>query len=98
MSRRILFRAAARAEFTDAAEWYETQRPGLGDSFIAEVQNVIDVIGVHPERFPVVTGDVRVSLVQRFPYGVYFRIKPASIIVIAVFHSSRDPAVWQSRP
>lgn len=97
MSRRLVFRAAAKAEFNDAAAWYEEQRVGLGADFIAEVQQALDLIANAPGRYPVAHGDVRVVLVRKFPYGVYYRVKPDRVVVIAVFHSSRNPAIWQSR-
>ena len=40
MSLPILFLPAAQAEFNEAATWYEEQRQGLGDEFIAEVEEV----------------------------------------------------------
>jgi plasmid stabilization system protein ParE len=64
---------------------------------VAEVQRVLDTIANNPERYPEVSGDVREAPVSRFPYGVYYRVKPDRVVVIAVFHASRDPAVWQGR-
>jgi plasmid stabilization system protein ParE len=97
MSLPLVFRPAAQAEFDEAAAWYEAQRPGLGDDFVAEVQHVLDTIAQHPERYPIVEGDVREALVSRFPYCIYYRAKPDRIVVIAVFHTARDPSVWQGR-
>jgi plasmid stabilization system protein ParE len=93
----LVFRPAAQAEFDAAAVWYENQRPGLGDDFVAEVKQVLDTIASHPERFAVADGDVRGAPVTRFPYYVYYRVKPNQVVVIAVFHASRDPAIWQGR-
>ncbi len=97
MSLPLVFRSAARAEFDDAALWYESQRLGLGGDFVAEVQQVLDTIAVHPDRYPIAAGDVRETPVSRFPYCVYYRVKPDRVVVIAVFHTSRDPSVWQGR-
>src|SRR5438270_9757901 len=97
MSLPLVFRPAAQTEFDEAAAWYEGQRPGLGTDFVAEVQQVLDTVANHPERYPAVSGDVREALVSRFPYCVYDRVKPNRVVVIAVFHTSRDPLVWQGR-
>jgi toxin ParE1/3/4 len=93
----LVFRPVAQAEFVAATAWYEDQRPGLGGDFVAEVQQVLETIANHPERYSVADGDVREALVSRFPYCVYFRVKPDWIVVIAVFHTSRDPSLWQVR-
>ena len=98
MSLPLLFRAAAQAEMDAATAWYEGQRAGLGTDFVGEVQNVLDTISRQPLRFPVASGDVREAPVSRFPYCVYYRVKPMRVVVIAVFHTSRNPAAWQSRP
>lgn len=38
-----------------------------------------------------------VSSPGRFPYSVYFRAEDRRIVVLAVFHGSRDPGTWQAR-
>ena len=98
MTRRVVFRPAARYEFDEAADWYERQVSGLGQSFIDEIQRMLDRIGDTPRQFPVVfEPDVRQALANRFPYSILFRASPKQICVIAVFHSRRDPRIWQQR-
>jgi len=93
----LVLRPQAQAEFVDASIWYETQRPGLGDEFVSEVEKVLDKIANQPDRYAIVHQDIREAPVLRYPYVVYYRVKPKSNVVIAVFHSARDPAIWQSR-
>lgn len=97
MSRPVKLRRQARKEFDEAVDWYERQRAGLGVQFRRTVQEVLDRVGATPEVHGVVYEDIRCALVNRFPYGVYYRVKPNRVTVIAVFHSSRDPRQWQSR-
>ena len=93
----LVFRPVAQAEFDSATLWYEGQRAGLGNDFVSEVQQVLDTIANHPERYPIVFGDLREGLVSRFPYCVYYRVKSDRVVIIAVFHTSRDPSIWQGR-
>lgn len=44
--------AAAEAEMRQAAEWYDSQRTGLGSEFLLAVDEAIQQIGLAPERFP----------------------------------------------
>jgi plasmid stabilization system protein ParE len=97
MSLPLIFRPSARNEFDAAADWYEQQRAGLGAKFTAAVEVVLDRISEQPDYYPAVFEDVREGLVKRFPYCVYYRVKPDHVWVIAVFHTARDPAIWQSR-
>jgi plasmid stabilization system protein ParE len=87
----------ARAEFDAAADWYEQQRPGLGVDFVARVRDVLQRIAGNPQMHGVVYKDVRKAVVARFPYVVLYREEAGEVVVIAVFHAARNPAVWQSR-
>lgn len=87
----------ARVEFDDATDWYEQQRPGLGARFVVQVREVFDRITADSQRFAIVYLDVRKTLVPKFPYVILYREEPGEIVVISVFHTSRDPSVWKSR-
>jgi len=93
----FVLRPQAQAEFSDAAIWYEAQRPGLGQEFVYEIEKAFDKIARQPDRYPIVLEDIREAPVLRFPYCVYYRIKSHCLVVTAVFHSARDPAIWQLR-
>jgi plasmid stabilization system protein ParE len=98
MSLPLVFRSAAQLELDAAALWYETQQAGLGSDFVTEVQKVLDAIANPPLRYPLVAKDTREGPVRRFPFCVYYRVRPDRVVVIAVFHTSRNPSIWQSRP
>ena len=97
MTLRIVFRQAAKSEFEDAAAWYDERRPGLGEEFIFEIEEAVTKAAAAPQRYPVVFGDVRRTVARRFPFSVYFRVRKDALVVLAVFHGRRDPAVWQRR-
>jgi plasmid stabilization system protein ParE len=97
MSLPVVFQAGVRDEIDEAYAWYETQRLGLGEEFLTEVQSVLDRIERNPELHAPIYKNVRHTRVKRFPYAAYYRIEPARIAVIAVHHSKRDPRHWQSR-
>ncbi len=93
----VVLRGIAQAEFDDAADWYEARSGGQGAKFTAAVRQVLMGLGSSPEVHPVVQADIREALVPRYPYAIYYRPEPGQITVLAVFHTSRDPAVWQTR-
>ncbi len=49
------------------------------------------------ERFPMVHGRLRRMLLQRFPFGVYFKVYGQTISVVGVIHGHRHPDVWLKR-
>ena len=88
---------AAREEFDDAFDWYEDERAGLGVAFDASVRETYARIIDRPRLFQVVLADIRRAPVRRFPYLIFYRVEPDQIVVLSVFHTSRDPRIWQSR-
>ena len=49
----VSIRPAAATDLTEARDWYDRQRPGLGDEFLASVADVLTRIEDSPEQFPV---------------------------------------------
>lgn len=97
MSLPIVLRDEAQAEFDEAFDYYEAQRPGLGLAFAARVQEVFDRLGANPRLHAAVFADVRKAAVARFPYRVYYREETVRIQILSVFHTARDPAIWRGR-
>lgn len=97
MSLRVVFRRAAKDELEEAAAWYEDRRRGLGDEFLNEIGEAVERAANHPERHPLVFGDVRRTVLRRFPYAVYFRQRDQALVILAVFHGRRNPLVWKRR-
>lgn len=97
MSLPVVFLRAARSEFDADADWYEQRRAGLGASFVSAVQYVLDRIAAQPNFFPFVLDDVHEAMVSGFPYCVYYREEPGQIVVLSVFHTARNPSIWQGR-
>ena len=93
----VIYRSVARIEFDGSIDWYEAQRSGLGDEFESEIQKAIADIASYPKRYPIVERDVRQAPVDRFPFCIYYRIRSGRIVVISVFHQSRDPSERRGR-
>jgi toxin ParE1/3/4 len=97
MKRPVRLLPEAKAEFDEAADWYEGQRGGLGLRFVGQIRAVLRRIARNPKLHAAVYKDVRKAVVARFPYVVLYREEDRSVVVIAVFHASRNPGVWKSR-
>jgi toxin ParE1/3/4 len=51
----------------------------------------------NPFAFRDIRLGIRRALTRKFPYGIYFSIDEATILILAVLHCARDPAEWQQR-
>ncbi len=94
---RVDFHPDARAEFFESTLYYEAQQQGLGIRFRAAVQEGAQKIQSRPQLYPIIEDDVRQCRVQRFPYGVIYRIRGDAIQIIAVMHLHRKPGYWRER-
>ena len=90
MKRPVSIRAAAYADLRGIRNWYDRQRPGLGDEFLLAVANAMTRLEEVPERFPVYYRGFRRLLTERFPYKVFFRIEGDAVIVFRILHAARN--------
>ena len=97
MNYSLLVRRQAKRDLRHAARWYEKRLSGLGREFVSAVETVIERIEENPLLYQPIYRDVRRAVVQRFPYGVFYRIDQQNIVVFAIVHLNRDLSAWQDR-
>lgn len=89
---------SAAHDVSSAAEWYDSERAGLGRRFLAEVKRVSKRVQHAPGQLPLVDDGVRRALLRTFPYAMFFSVESDAIVVPAVLHLRRDPEEWRRRP
>ena len=95
---RLIISDFAESDLKLAAEWYASQKEGLELDFVEEIEKTIQRIQDNPQQFAVVRKKIRMSIVKRFPYGIYFYVVGDIINIFAVFHFSRNPKILRKRP
>ncbi|WP_437904695.1 type II toxin-antitoxin system RelE/ParE family toxin [Sorangium sp. So ce327] len=93
----VIFHDRAEVELNEAAAYYARARPGLGDTFVTEVQGAVDALAASPLAGRVGENDVRWWLVRRFPYSVLYRVRDDHIRILAIAHQKRRPFYWRGR-
>ena len=88
---------AALMDITAAANSYDLLAPGLGDFFAVHVETVIDHLGHYPEMYQVVFPPVRRAVLHRFPFAVFYHLRPQAVEVIAVLPCRADPELLFKR-
>jgi plasmid stabilization system protein ParE len=88
---------AAKTDAAGAIAYYNSEEPGLGSEFAAEVRKTLERILQFPNAWTSVSKRVRRCQVNRFPYGVFYSLKNDVVVVIAVLHNHREPRTWQTR-
>lgn len=97
MSLHVQLDDEAIVEFDRAVGWYEDRDGAVAIRFAHAVNAVLESIGEYPERWPFEIDDIRVCPVPGWTFAIYYRIEPARIRALAVFHTSRDPQEWMNR-
>ena len=94
----VVIQADAEADIKDAYQWYETQRKGLGESFLLCIEEALSRVSRTPKIYTVVYEDIRRTLIHRFPFGIFYIESEKNITVLAVLHARRNPQTWKERP
>ena len=96
MIRSVRFEPDALLEVSNAANWYDDRRSGLGADFLSAVDGTTNRIAqqrILGLRLPALdrSSTVRRVSVPRFPYQVVFQIVNEVVRVLAVAHHHQRP-------
>jgi toxin ParE1/3/4 len=88
----------AREEFLAAISWYESQVPGLGARFVAEIERCLTLLLEAPQiGSPLGPKLRRVVINDGFPYSIIYAVLRDTLYVVALAHGSRRPGYWRRR-
>lgn len=91
---KVVLRADAESDATEAASFYALISPALAHAFMDEVRGQLQRVADNPQLYQRVYGDVRRTLTRRFQFAIF---EADSIDVLAILHTSRHPRRWQAR-
>lgn len=95
MTYELLVRPEAESDISEAYDWYENQRTGLGSEFVLCTEATLESIQRNPNLYPIVHKNIHRALIRRFPFGIFYIVEENEIIVLSVFHARRDPKWWE---
>jgi len=78
------------ADFQSAYDWYQAKQPGLGEEFIEDFRRAYQRLRQSPEFYSARFSNVRRLNLGRFPYGIFYVLKPDQIQILGLLHASRD--------
>ena len=89
----------AISDYDEAATWYEQQKTGLGFDFSLRLSEALEQIETFPAAQPLLYDNKRCAYLKQFPYKVFFVFEAAQpdIVVFAILHDKRHPAMWRKR-
>lgn len=76
---------------------YKLIRKNLGETFILSIKKEVKIISKNPSSYQIKYKNVRVALIETFPYLIHFSVYGSKIVIKAVFHTSRNSEIWLDR-
>jgi toxin ParE1/3/4 len=95
--KRFVLDSRANADLKTTAHYYEDQRQGLGQEFLADFDETIARIVAYPLAAPIVDQQTRKAKLENFPFDVFYTLREEDITVVAVMHRRRHPDSWKKR-
>lgn len=94
---KLRYQSRACEEFHQAVVGYQEVNPQAARKFVSEVERGLRRVQQFPELCRRWLGDYRMMRPPSFPYGWFYRVEPDEIVIYAVLHLRRDPAVTAAR-
>lgn len=95
MSYKVEITVEAHLEITDAFNYYEKQRIGLGEDFLSELQDQLSRLSENPLSYSFIghTRLLRDVKIRRFPYVVVYLLRDDVVAVLSVHCTWRRPFI-----
>lgn len=89
----------ALLDIQEIIEWYNEHAQGIGARFFKQINSQINSLKKSPYSYSIRYNEVRCMIIKKFPFMVHYMIESGqkTIIIFAVFHTSRNPRIWHER-
>jgi len=91
------FHRSAEMELAAAVEIGESRAAGLGIDLLNEVERVVSLLCDLPDIGERLDHRRRRFPLNRFPYGVIYRVEGETLRVLAIAHRRQRPGYWRTR-
>jgi toxin ParE1/3/4 len=93
----LLIEQDAEADISEITDWYRDQRNGLEEVFLLRLRESLNELCNNPLQYQQRFRNVRVALLHKFPYQVFYKLFGEKILVLGVIHTSRNPKLIRKR-
>lgn len=87
----LIFTPEAKADVAVAVNYYSGKVPGLGKKFKNEVKRQLILLKQNPYTRSVRYENVRLAVINKFPYSIHYTIDHHRLIIHAVICDYRNP-------
>lgn len=99
MNCRIEFSASVKADLKEIDDWYRKISKHLVERFYEEYNDEINFIRENPFSKEKKYDECRICNLNKFPFAIHYQYFESqnSILIIGIYHSSRNPNIWKRR-
>ncbi|SDG57192.1 type II toxin-antitoxin system RelE/ParE family toxin [Epilithonimonas hungarica] len=99
MNCRIEFSAFVKTDLKEIDDWYRKINKKLLLRFYEEFENEVKFLRENPLSKEKKYNDCRICYLKDFPFGIHYKYDDLSnsILIIGIYHTSRNPKIWQTR-
>lgn len=99
MNCKIEFSPLVKSDLINIKKWYNKIDKKLFSKFLKEYKSKIRFISENPNSCAVKYDNFRISFLNKFSYGIHYQYfyKTNTILIISIFHTSRNPGIWKER-
>lgn len=90
MNYKIVVVEEAKIDLSQSIDWYKNINPKLAKRFLESFKEGISIILKEPLHFQIRYDDVRIMMLTTFPYLIHYTLDKNTIIIKAIYHSSRN--------
>jgi plasmid stabilization system protein ParE len=90
MSMAVITSPEAEDDIRQIHNYYSKIDYSLAERFLNDLHEQFKTVSNHPEAFPVVYKNYRRTLLDTFPYAVFYTVEKDHLYVLAVFHQRRN--------
>jgi len=87
----------AEEDLMNALNYYYDIDEKIEENFLKYLESTFDKILQFPQLYPYENDFVQKVVVEKFPYIVLYESYKDVIIVLAIFHTKRDPQILKDR-
>ena len=89
---RVRFTSPAAEDYAEAADFLIEKNPVAARSFLVAIDTVLNDLLLFPHSGRMTEKEgVRVRTLTGFPYRIYYELDGDTIVILSVFHTSRNP-------
>ena len=87
----------SKQDIKEIALWYGGKQSNLGKKFINAIKKEVVIIHKNPLLCQIRYDNVRIAYTKTYPYSIHYTIYDNTIVIKAVYHTSRDSKIWVNR-